>query len=128
MATLLVTSNPTSLSGARSIFELGTGTFSIAGSANVVGTTLYYQWEKTSNVLGSAFVNVGTLTTSNTLNIVASAAETIYVRCGLSAGSSTRVYSASASLVSIVDRFKQFAANGEAGTPRRRRLVSLSYV
>ena len=128
MATLLVTSNPTSLSGSNSIYELGTGTFTIAGSANVVDTIFYYQWQKTNSVLGANFVNVGTLTTNNTLNLVASAVGTTYVRCGLSATASTMVFSNSASLVALADDRKEFAANGEAGTPRFLRLWELGYV
>ena len=127
MATLLVTSNPVSLSGANSIYELGRGTFTIAGSANA-DVTLYYQWQKTESALGANFVNVGTLTTSNTLNIIASAAGTTYVRCGLSATASTLVYSSSASMVALTDNRKEYAANGEAGTPRFIRLYELGYV
>lgn len=128
MATLLITRNPVSLSGSNSIFELGTGTFNIAGSANQTGTVFYYQWQKTNNVLGTGFVNVGTQTTNNTLNLVTSAVGTTYVRCQLSASASTALFSNSASLVALADNRKQFAANGEAGTPRFRRLWELGYV
>lgn len=128
MATLLVTSNPVSLSGDRSIFELGTGTFSIAGSANQLNTVLYYQWQKTNDILGTGFVNTGAQTTSNTLFLVASAVGTTYVRCQLSASASTAVFSNSASLVALFDPNKQFAAGGEAGSPRFKRLWTLGYV
>ena len=115
----------------QTVFELGTATFSTAGSASSAAA-ISYQWQLGANNAG--YSNIVGATGASYSTVITLADNGEWYKCvitatgtGLGAAVAT-VDTNGVQLSAIVDPFVKFNYNGEAGTLRRKRLIAGGYV
>lgn len=120
--TLVFESQPSS----TSVLELGTATFTVAGSASVPGTQITYQWQTGTG--NASYANI-TGQTGTQLDIIPNLSDSgKWYRCVASATGASNINSNGVQLSALSDDRYYHARNGEAGTNRFLRLRSLGYL
>jgi len=113
----------------QTVFELGTATFSTAGSASSAAA-ISYQWQLGANNDGYSNIVGATGASYSFATTLADSGE--WYKCVITATGDGNVVatvnSDGVQLSAIADPFYRFAALGEAGTDRRHRLVAGGYV
>lgn len=110
-------------------FELGTATFSTAGTPSSAAT-LTYQWQRGTN--NTSYSNVVGATGGEYSIVPVLTDSGSWFRCVITATGQGNVTASATSngaqLSSLADPFYKFAYNGESGTVRRTRLVAIGQV
>lgn len=106
--------------------ELGTATFTVAGSASVPGTEISYQWQLGANDAGYSNITGATNSMLSFIPTLNDSGE--WYRCVISAAGASNVNSNTVQLSVLNDSRFLYARNGEAGYNRYLRLRNLGYV